>query len=449
MKNYLTIAPPVISFILIFLSAFAIYYFYPLYGDDWIYSCVFIEGPGGAEYSTHRISSIGDIITSQYNHYMNWGGRTVVHVIDQVLLAIPAFWRISLNSLAFAAFVALIYRYCNVNKPFNIYLTVLIIALLWIFTPYLSCVIFWTTGSANYLWGTLILLLFLYPYYKSVFFKPISANKYYYIFFPILGLIAGWTNEASVCATIAVIFMYCFYQIKNKNRIPKWAILGIFTFFIGALLMMFAPGNFVRAELIGAKNSIFYNLKATLYTIYSFKLYLFYLIYVLYLLYAYAKKTNRKIIYSSISFFTFGCISNISLLFSPMFPEHSAFFFSVITTIIAIGIIFNSLFNYSICIKRISVCVIGILFLLFCLKYYTIFSSLIKINEFANYRELLIDEEIKKGNLDIIVPASPYEKNMKNIWFKDFSDDHLKYPNPQYAKYRGINSIRIESNSNE
>ena len=47
----------------------------PLFGDDFMYQNIL-----GTQ---NRVTSFEDIIQSQITHYNTWGGRFVVHVIDQ------------------------------------------------------------------------------------------------------------------------------------------------------------------------------------------------------------------------------------------------------------------------------------------------------------------------------------------------------------------------------
>ena len=50
--------------------------FTPLFSDDWHYAFIF---------GTHqRIDSIGDIFRSQYIHYFDFNGRSIVHFIVQL-----------------------------------------------------------------------------------------------------------------------------------------------------------------------------------------------------------------------------------------------------------------------------------------------------------------------------------------------------------------------------
>ena len=49
----------------------------PLISDDFAYLFIYGENV--------RVTSVGDIIQSQINHYYQWGGRSIAHFIAQVL----------------------------------------------------------------------------------------------------------------------------------------------------------------------------------------------------------------------------------------------------------------------------------------------------------------------------------------------------------------------------
>ena len=142
----------------VFVLIYILNSLYPLYADDWNYS--FVHGE-----TATRIQSFSDIFTSQYNHYMTWGGRSVVHFIAETMLMTGFFWCCILNSLAFVFFVYVMYMIANRGNRPNPVLFFLFSLLIWFAQPAFFATILWKTGAANYLWGTLIILLFLYSYY--------------------------------------------------------------------------------------------------------------------------------------------------------------------------------------------------------------------------------------------------------------------------------------------
>ncbi|MFV0418071.1 MAG: DUF6056 family protein [Dysgonomonas sp.] len=142
---------------LIALTIFVIIYvfntLYPLYSDDWIYSFRFENSFLDLSHSLVSISDLSDIFESQYNHYYSWGGRSVVHFIDQILLWINPTLADFFNSIAYIGFIYIIYRISNSDKDRSIGVFILVACLSWLCMPQLVSNVFWITGSANYLWG--------------------------------------------------------------------------------------------------------------------------------------------------------------------------------------------------------------------------------------------------------------------------------------------------------
>ena len=217
----------------------------PLSGDDLIYQTIYGTGV--------PITNLRDILQSQINHYRMWGGRSVVHFIDQAFLLLDKSWFNVANSIVFLLFVLLIYHYSLEKKVSNSFL-VLEYVLLWVTIPNPIDTIVWQTSSVNYLWGSTFILLYLLPYYKSwenldVKSKSLSAVLQAIIMF-ICGVLCGWTIEAGAVMLLTFIFATLAYQIKNKKFIQRWEITGFIGSLVGFCILIFAPGNFNRANVV-------------------------------------------------------------------------------------------------------------------------------------------------------------------------------------------------------
>ena len=155
------------------------------------------------------------------------------------------------------------------------------------------------------------------------------------------GLLAGWTNENTVCFVIIVIGYYICLIKRHKNNygVKETDVMKLLPGFIGLilgyLLLVFAPGNYVRyvtLAQIGAINTgvplIKENLK-TFLLIYSIRFFLIYYI-VRNLLsfrcvYSYLKETEKKQYIISSLFLFIGIGSLTIMIFSPEFRLRSSF----------------------------------------------------------------------------------------------------------------------------
>ena len=244
------------SLLILFFAYLFLYYLnylFPIsFGDDYLYSFIW-QGEAMTtplNDSAVRVSSFRDILVSQWSHYITWGGRTVAHVLAQFFLWKGKWVFNFFNSLISLLLIVEIYCYIHqgsVSLNFSAEKLWCILLALWIFTPGFAPVFLWLTGSCNYLWTNVILIAFLIPYiqsYYDVFQKKESSNFLSFFMF-VFGIVAGWTNENSVCWIILTLFFF----IHNRNKISKaefWMISGLMGLLIGYAFLVLAPGNVAR-----------------------------------------------------------------------------------------------------------------------------------------------------------------------------------------------------------
>lgn len=331
----------------VFLFGVAIYVMNvktPMVIDDFSYS---MNSHG------ERVQGIGDILERQYDHYFAWGGRTVVHIIAQLLLFMPSQVADIVNSLAFIFCVYLMYLHVLGRKGrHDIILFALIAVLMWLLQPAFGESILWLTGSANYVFGMIIVLLFMLPYrrYEGLLDKWVKVKIL--LALP-CGLIAGWTNENTAAAMIFMAILFVIYYKQQEWNVPLWSILGIIGAVVGYAVMILAPGNHARSVIIGLEfeltainlfSGIFLGTRS--FVEYLGILNLFGLIFLI--LYKHFEKDKNKTKESYFSYFLYmlGTLCAIYvMIFSPLFPPR-AWFGIVVFNIIAVGIVFYNL-DYS------------------------------------------------------------------------------------------------------
>lgn len=202
-----------------------------LSADDWGYT--FIWG------TQEPIQSLGDIIKSQYHHYMELNGRFIVHFLVQLFDGILGKTIFNVfNALIFSLFVCEIAMVTSEEKRHFLKIVSVSFFLLFFFFPAFKHVFLWLSGSFNYLWvGTGIL------FFHFILLKDSVSKKALFPLF-ILGVICGWSNEAVV---IGIGASYFFYFIMHRDRLRghrKYLLLG---FYLGALLLVCSPGSINRA----------------------------------------------------------------------------------------------------------------------------------------------------------------------------------------------------------
>ena len=366
----------------------------PRIADDFAYLYIFGE--------KEQVSSLSDIVRSQITHYQRWGGRSVVHFIAQALLQTPLVVADILNSLVYIIFVALIYLHIKGRSDKNSLAVFILINLaVWFIIPMFGDTILWTTGSANYLWGTTIILAFLLPYRlyqgkeRSIP-KKICLSVVLFIF----GIIAGWTNENSAAGMIIIILLF-FLRYKHKSRkIPMEHVVALAGVLIGYVMMIKAPGNFARGgEATGLDLFVIcYRLfthTQTLFADYGLLIILYAGLIILYNRFSSGKNKNSAIS-ASVIYVLGGLAAIYAMILSPQFPARA--WFGIITFfIIAMGILLFRLNYNEIFIRKIrdSIIIIGCICFLF--TFYSATKDIYRMYRMDRERELLAGEARRAG----------------------------------------------------
>lgn len=225
----------------------------PIIADDYSYAFIWdgahwgnlIDGVDPNNFQ--RVESFGDILTSQWEHYFHWGGRTIAHIFVQLFVwQGKGFFDVA-NVFMLAALVILIFKVGTglslreMNKKFLL----LILAGIWFCTPALIITTVWLTGACNYLWMSVFELLFLLPFALAFWRKNFSVPA---PLMALLGLIAGWSIEPGAAVTVFTAFMLCVH-FRQKNNLQPWMKVGFIFALIGFAILILSPGNFARIEL--------------------------------------------------------------------------------------------------------------------------------------------------------------------------------------------------------
>ncbi len=220
----------------------------PMVGDDYSYAFIWdgahagnlMDGIGPRQ----RITSLTDIVASQWSHYFTWGGRV------PALFAVQFFaWQRSAHDFLFAFFntaffVLLVFvlfwlaagRIEHLRKS-KAGLLWLLLGLFFAIPSYIYTMV-WLTGACVYLWTAVVEDDL--PLNKSGWAMPVMA---------LLGLLAGWSVEPGAIVTLLITlsFLVMFYRQK---KLQNWQVVGLGFFMVGFLLLMLAPGSMERLRLM-------------------------------------------------------------------------------------------------------------------------------------------------------------------------------------------------------
>lgn len=205
--------------------------------------------------SEEPITGLGDIVESQVWHYFNWGGRSITHAILQMTLLAGEQAADILNvtvTLLMGWIICLVAGISGRRSKFmGLWAAVGMLVGL---NANWKMSMFWQAGAANYLYITVFILLFLWCYLREVpdegaDSESCAPKKLVGIGFWMipLGILAGWSNENMGPAVWLVSLTVILMTAREHRQIKPWMILGNLSCLFGSILLVAAPGNFVRS----------------------------------------------------------------------------------------------------------------------------------------------------------------------------------------------------------
>lgn len=331
----------------------------PMFGDDYAYSFIW-DGAQNGNFQNNigkleRLESIGDIFVSQWSHYFTWGGRSVAHCFVQFFCLVGKIFFDFANALVYAALALLIYFFAAGKVDFqnmNGKIFLWIFFVLWFCLPEFFQTTLWMTGSCNYLWMTVVQLLFLLPFvlkfWQKNFWADSSPAKIFLM--AIIGLLAGWSNESGGAFVIFLAFLAMVY-FKRQGLFERWMLVGFVTLFIGYALLMLAPGNFQR-YVVDANDATVPFLSAQMFIdnyedgmqeILTGDV----LLYAVIILYFIRGRKTPQATQFILAFAAAGILLPCMLMFSPEFPARAAFASPVFALIASIAALERTQINLS------------------------------------------------------------------------------------------------------
>ena len=210
----------------------------PEYVDDWCYGYMFI----GKFFDMDRpVRGIADVLISQYCHYFNFNGRSVVHTIVQLFAGIlgRSLFYIC-NAVVFAAFVYVLTRLTTKVSALNVLFTAAVVFLLY---PHFGATVLWLSGAVNYLWVSFAVCLFL-MLFEYLWEKRLRVWHFAWL---IPSLLVGWSHEG---IAFPMALSLAIYAVVNRKTICRSAVLPLIAgFVIGAVVCSFAPSTLGRAAI--------------------------------------------------------------------------------------------------------------------------------------------------------------------------------------------------------
>lgn len=233
-----------LSIVIIYLTHRAV----PFMMDDFWYSTKLS--------SEEPIKNFRDVVESQIWHYFNWGGRSMSHGILQLTLLAGEQAADILNVLMTLLLGWVICLTADVRGRRDIFLGLwAVVGMLVGLNANWKMSMFWQAGAANYLYITVFVLFFLWCYLREIpddRLRGETAGKLpgITLWMIPLGVLAGWSNENMGPAVWLVSLVVILMAFREHRQIKPWMILGNLSCLFGSIMVIVAPGNFVRSAQV-------------------------------------------------------------------------------------------------------------------------------------------------------------------------------------------------------
>ena len=250
-------------FLILILSFFAILVFNvltPMLSDDYAYAM-----------EVQKAGSLADLFRQEYHQYMTWNGRSVVHFILRVFLFLPS-WVFKLaNSAAFVAVSLLMWKLTEPDREYDCYTLLMVQLGLWLYAVDFSETILWEDGACNYLWGALLILLFM-AMERRTLMRQASFHLSEALGLLLLGILAGWCNENTSGGCLLYLLILAAEEIRKNTKsrkgrgeensrkkrsgdvIPAAYLAGLCGNILGLAMMVLSPGGRLRASYAEEEN---------------------------------------------------------------------------------------------------------------------------------------------------------------------------------------------------
>ncbi len=231
----------------------------PLASSDYFYRFFFNEW--GQADNNHPIAGFGDLFQSQWNHFLHTNGRLPVHVLVQSFVAFSGKWLFNiLNPLFFCCYVWLIVKVAL--RKVSLVSVAFVTMLLLLFMPLFHAYYCWFAGSVNYLWSSVLILLFLCAL-RAKEGEPMGWRS---VPFLVLSFFAGWTHEGiSLPIAMALVARTLLFR-RSPRRLPFCMELA---FLLGAAMCAVSSLHRSHAAEASDADGLLYNSFLILWSVFT------------------------------------------------------------------------------------------------------------------------------------------------------------------------------------
>ena len=450
---------------------FVVFFFFSLYctsetsliADDYAYMFDFSTGwgepnplsiyppPVGCE----RIRNVLQIIPSMSVHRTCMNGRVFSHGLVQLFLMLPKTLFNVTNALVFTlemgliVFVPIIISHgCKKNAPWFLLFSFSCICT---FQYSFGEVNFWLDGAVNYLWGSVLGLLYI-DSYLPLFrdrcdFGGTSRNFGVLI----LSFVVGAYNESLGCAVISFSFLTIVYlRLVENRKLSRGVYLSLLFTIIGFVFLVSAPAtmaNKIHNGSLGiALSNVFNTIPDLVRT--TRRLMVLFVVVIILTVYAIGKRVSREHLAASIILLISATICFFSLSLASVIPQRALFFVPVIlcldSTWLMIGIFEKN--NDQALWKAFCMIITALFCLIILSSVLEGISDVYQVYIQTDQNEKRILDAKESGESVVFIQDIPREGLSSFVALEGLNyidmDNPRSWPNVYMAKYYGVDEIR-------
>jgi Family of unknown function (DUF6056) len=433
----------------VFVLMFTLNQLTPLWGDDWYRT----EPPNFEFFS--RIKA----------EYLTWTGRVSV-----LLLTFILFWMYPgsvvlfnvINTVVFCSllvgiFLAATGRYPKSWRLDGVTLFVALVSI-WFFTQGFGEAILWKTGAIAYLWVITAAIFLLNPFVSLMSESRVVPDTRQRIV--LLPIAYGFLALSLENVSVAMLVMMAFALGRARwleVKLPRWYVFSLLAQLIGTVILLAAPGNFVRVAAqsdgipmtrrLGDLLALIWQHGTTITPVF---------IVIAALLLLLAVRTERLVLPRLWCWFLFGLLLALAMIGSTgvSFQERTAFVAEVCFVIVVVGL--AHAYWQSVNWAAIwPLPVIGIITAIFLADVSVTLEQYLSTWQQEQRREQLMDYYRAAQMKNILLPSTkvPYIQDLcddiidKRYFLRDIHNDipGNGWRNGTYAKYHGFDfALRVE-----
>lgn len=211
----------------------------PFSHDDYAYCFYYNTDSYVVRPTNVKVTNVLQVLDSMWNHYICVNGRFISHLLLQCFCTFLGKNVFNVcNALVFVLFLHTIVLLSG--HKYSVLMLLLSFLVSLCLLPYPGQTMLWMTGSLNYLWTTTFSIIYL-CWLRSYKYKETSFVKHLVLFGICFAI--GWMNES---VSVPIVMGLSIYFIFNKTYFKGLVISSFAGYVLGACLILFSPGTFLR-----------------------------------------------------------------------------------------------------------------------------------------------------------------------------------------------------------